>query len=170
VVGKEKSGTWLVLIGVFKLVKAALLVLLAVGALELRNHDATTPIVDVARAVHIDPDGRLVRWLVHQFASLSPHRLVLISIGTFLYAGLFVLEGVGLVLRKRWGEIVTIVITGSFVPWEIYEAVRRASPIKLGLLAVNVAIVVYLIVRLRGEGGVIHQRRRESASPTPERA
>lgn len=168
--GKAKSGSVLVLIGIFKLVKAVLLVLLAIGALELRHHgDATGPILEIARAVHMDSDGRLVRWLVHQFSALSPHRLVLISIGTFVYAGLFVLEGVGLVLRKRWGEIVTIVITGSFVPWEIYEAVRHASPIKIGLLVVNVAIVAYLIVRLRGEGGVSH-RRRESAARAPERA
>lgn len=168
--GKKKSGSALVLIGVFKLIKASLLVLLAMGALELRHQgDTITPILEIARAVHIDPDARLVRWLVQQFAALSPHRLALISVGTFLYAGLFVLEGVGLVLRKRWGEIVTIVITGSFIPLEIYEAVRHLSPIKLGLLVVNVAIVAYLIVRLRGEGRVTH-RRRESAGPAPERA
>jgi len=170
VAGQEKSGGVLVLIGLFKLVKALLLVLLAIGALELRNlGDATAWILEIARAVHVDPDGRLVRWLVHQFAALSPHRLELISIGTFFYAGLFVVEGVGLVLRKRWGEIVTIVITGSFIPWEIYETVRHVSPIKLGLLVVNVAIVGYLIVRLRGEDRV-RNRRRESASPASERA
>jgi len=170
VAGKEKSGGIVVLIGLFKLVKAALLVLVAVGALELSSRgDTTGPVVSIARAVHIDPDGRLVRWLVHQFAALSPHRLVLISIGTLVYAGLFLLEGVGLVLRKRWGEIVTIVITGSFIPWEVYEAVRHVSPIKLGLLLVNIAIVVYLIVRLRGEDKV-KSRRRESAAPAPGRA
>jgi uncharacterized membrane protein (DUF2068 family) len=164
VAGKAKSGTWLVLIGVFKLLKAALLVILAIAALEIRHRDPTTPILAVARELHVDPDSRLVHWLVHQFAALSPHRLVLISIGTFVYAGLFVLEGVGLVLRKRWGEIVTIVITGSFIPWEIYEAVRRVSPIKLGLLVVNVAIVVYLVARVRSEGGV-KNRRPSTAAP-----
>ena len=167
---REKSGGVLVLIGLFKLAKALLLVLLAVGALELRNRgDLVAPVLEIARAVHTDPDGRLVRWLVHQFAALSPHRLELISIATFFYAGLFVLEGTGLVLRKRWGEIVTIVITGSFIPLEIYEVVRRVNPVKIVFLVVNVAIVAYLIVRLRGEDKASH-RRRESASPASERA
>ena len=158
---KEKSGTWLVLIGIFKLVKAALLLLVAIGALEFRDRDTTTPIHELARAVHVDPDSRLVHWLVHQFAALSPHKLVLISIATFVYSGLFLLEGTGLVLRKRWGEIVTIVITGSLIPLEAYEAVRRVSPIKIGLLVVNIAVVVYLIVRVRREnreGGVSSPR------------
>src|SRR5262249_43803857 len=111
----------------------------------------------------------MVRWLVQQFAALSPHRLVLISLGTFFYAGLFVVEGVGLVLRKRWGEIVTIVITGSFIPWELYEVVRRVNPEKIGLLVVNVAIVVYLVARLRGEDKLRNQRR-ETGAPASEQA
>ena len=148
---RQRSDTWLLLIGAFKLVKAAILIVVATGAVELLHHRAADPIREIAHVAHIDPDSRLVRWLVSQVASLSPHRLLLMSIGTYAYAALFVVEGVGLIRRKRWGELVTVVITGSFVPWEIYEAVHRESAAKLGLLALNLAIVGYLIWRLRSD-------------------
>lgn len=146
-VARARSDRVIVLIGVFKLAKAALLAALAGGALELRHHDLVHALRHAALSVHVDPDGRVVNWMVGQAASLSPHRLALLSAGTAVYAALFLAEGVGLVMRKRWGEILTIVITGSFIPWEVYETTRAASPVKLALLAVNVAIVAYLVWR-----------------------
>jgi len=72
-----------------------------------------------------------------------------------VYAGLFLTEGTGLLLRKRWGEIVTIVITGSFIPFEIYElVVKEFSVFKVLLLIGNVAVLAYLIWR------VWHEKRR----------
>jgi uncharacterized membrane protein (DUF2068 family) len=148
-VARTRSNAWIVAIGVFKLVKAALLVALAVGALELEHHEIIGAIRDVALTFHVDPHGRLVTWLVGKAASLSPHKLTIVSLATGFYAALFVVEGIGLVLRKRWGEIATIGITGSFIPWEVYEAIEAASLVKLGLLGLNVAIIVYLTVRVR---------------------
>ncbi len=76
----------------------------------------------------------------------------MLSVGAFVYAGLFLTEGVGLLMRKRWGEIVTIVITGSFLPFEIYELiVKEFSVVKLLLLIANAAVLVYLIWHLRHE-------------------
>ncbi len=147
----RRSNSWLVIIGVFKLVKAAFLVALAVGALELRRGDAMSPARDLALLFHFDPHGRVATWLMTEATALSPRRLTFISIATAIYAGLFVLEGVGLVMRRRWGEIVTIAITGSFIPWEVYEAIKAASPAKLALIAANLAIIIYLAWRLKSD-------------------
>ena len=144
----KRSDRVIIVIGVFKLVKAALLFALAAGALRLRHHDVIDVIRHAALSVHLDPSGRIVNWLIGKAASLSPHRLTLVTVGTAVYASLFLTEGIGLILRKRWGEILTIIITGSFIPWEIYEAVTATSPLKLVLIAVNVAIVVYLVWRV----------------------
>ena len=145
-----RSDRLLVLIGVFKLVKAALLVAVATGALELLRRSATHPIYDALTFLPIERHPHLADWLSRQVSALTPHRLELVSIGAGVYAALFVLEGVGLLLRKRWGEIVTVVITGSFIPLEIYELVHHASIGKVVAVALNVAIVVYLIWRLQG--------------------
>jgi uncharacterized membrane protein (DUF2068 family) len=70
-------------------------------------------------------------------------------LGSFIYAGLFLVEGTGLWLRKRWGEWLTVIVTSSLIPVEIYEIHRHLTVAKLGVLALNLAIVIYLILHMR---------------------
>lgn len=65
------------------------------------------------------------------------------------YGALEGTEGVGLALRRRWAEYLTVLATGFFIPYEIYEVLRHATLFKLGALIVNIAIVVYLAWRKR---------------------
>ena len=69
--------------------------------------------------------------------------------GTFLYAGLFATEGLGLLLRKRWAEYFTIVTTSGLIPLEVFEIARHFTVAKLVVALVNVLIVWYLAVRVR---------------------
>jgi uncharacterized membrane protein (DUF2068 family) len=66
--------------------------------------------------------------------------------------GYGVLEGAeayGLWMRRRWGEWLTVLATSLlFIP-EIWELSKNASPLKVGALLVNIAVVAYLIRRLR---------------------
>jgi len=66
-----------------------------------------------------------------------------------LYAGLFLVEGTGLWLQRRWGEWATVVITGLLIPVEVYEILRHPSAAKILVLIVNVAVVGYLVYRIR---------------------
>ena len=72
-----------------------------------------------------------------------------LSVGTFIYAALFVTEGVGLLLRKRWAEYFTLITTGGFIPLEIYELARHFSVAKVVVTVINVLIVWYLAMRMR---------------------
>jgi uncharacterized membrane protein (DUF2068 family) len=72
-------------------------------------------------------------------------------LGSFVYAALFVAEGTGLWLEKRWGEWLTVIITSTLIPVEIYEIYRHPSGIKVAVLVINVGIVVYLIYRIRNK-------------------
>jgi uncharacterized membrane protein (DUF2068 family) len=66
---------------------------------------------------------------------------------------LLLTEGTGLLLRQRWAEYFTVVVTGSFIPLELYELARHVTVPRLIVTGINVAIVWYLIVTLR-RGGV----------------
>ena len=68
---------------------------------------------------------------------------------SFIYAGLFLTEGIGLWLMKRWAEWFTIIITSSLVPVEIYELYRHPSATKILVLIINIAVVIYLLYRIR---------------------
>jgi uncharacterized membrane protein (DUF2068 family) len=52
-------------------------------------------------------------------------------------------------MLKRWGEWLTVIITSSLLPIEVYEIVRHPSAVKVTVLAVNIAIVAYLIYGIR---------------------
>jgi uncharacterized membrane protein (DUF2068 family) len=94
-------------------------------------------------------DGHhLVRHIVARLASLNGRELHQLAAATFGYAALFLVEGVGLILRKHWAEWMTVIVTGSFVPFEVYSLLRRPGPGKVVALALNVAIVVYLARRI----------------------
>jgi uncharacterized membrane protein (DUF2068 family) len=85
---------------------------------------------------------------VHLLA-VTPAQLKAASVGTFIYAGLLLTEGTGLLLRKRWAEYFTIITTAGLIPLEIYELVHHATTVKTVVLAVNVVIVAYLIAHVR---------------------
>ena len=59
------------------------------------------------------------------------------------------MEGTGLFFEKRWAEHLTIIVTVSFIPVEIYELLKAPSPLKCATLVINVAIAVFLVVKVR---------------------
>lgn len=147
------------LIALFKLVKALLLIAVGIGALSIRhNHDGA-----LGRWIHalvFDPHGRLFHEAVAKISGLDTRELAGIAIGSVVYAAVFLIEGVGLMLRRGWAEVLTTIITISFLPLEIYELVEHKSWMKIGVIIVNALIVVYLIRRLRREGHWPFHRRR----------
>src|SRR4051794_6230018 len=107
------------LIALFKLVKALLLIAVGVGALSMRhNHDGT--LATWIHALVFDPHGRLFHEAVAKISGLDTRQLTGIAIGSLVYAAVFLVEGVGLMLRRGWAEVLTTIITISFIPLEIY--------------------------------------------------
>ena len=74
----------------------------------------------------------------------------------FIYAGLDLIEGTGLYLEKIWGEYLTLIITASFLPWEIFEVYRRFTSFRVGLLAVNALVFIYLLKLVTSRGRQRH--------------
>ena len=139
------------LIAVFKLFKAVSLIALGIAALKLTHNDQSVALDHWAARIGLDPGARYVDRAVGKITSIPPHKLRDVGLGSFVYAALFLTEGTGLWLKKRWAEWFTVIITGSLVPLEIYEIVRHPTVAKVIVTLINVAVVVYLIVRIRRE-------------------
>jgi uncharacterized membrane protein (DUF2068 family) len=146
---KRPAAKGLLLIAIFKLVKGVLLLAVGVGALKLLHRDLALSITHWVDILRVDPDNRFIHRLVEKAFSVNPRQLKELSVGTFFYASLLLTEGVGLLLRKGWAEYFTVITTTALVPLEVYELVRRLTFTRVGVLAVNVAIVWYLVRRLR---------------------
>ncbi len=141
---------WILLIGIAKAIKSTSLFLLAALVLALTGGDRATVLQHWAFALGIDPGNHWLRIAIERADLFGPAKLRLVAAGMALYAVLFAIEGAGLLLRKRWGEYVTIVITGSFIPIEVYETLRHPHIPRAITIVLNVAAVAYLVHRVRG--------------------
>src|SRR6202140_1126370 len=146
---RQSSSRTLLLIALFKLIKGVLLVAVGIGALKLLHKDVAQTALHWVDVLRVDPDNRFIHGLLTRAFTISPKQLKATSIGTFIYAGLLLTEGTGLLLRKRWAEYFTIITTGGLIPLELYELSRHVTAAKIAVLIVNVAIVAYLVARVR---------------------
>ena len=103
-------------------------------------------------ALRVDPDNHYIRAILARVLVVNDRTLKEISAGTFCYAALFLTEGTGLLLGKRWAEYFTIIVTGSFLPLELYELMKHVSIAKVLVIVLNVVIVAYLGARVRSRG------------------
>jgi uncharacterized membrane protein (DUF2068 family) len=136
-------------IAVFKLAKGVLLLLLAFGVSRLLHQDLAVVVTGWLNELRIDPGNRYAATLLSKVGFFTDKNLQLLSWLTSVYAAIFLTEGIGLLLRQRWAEWFTVITTSSFVPIEIYELWKHLSWLKLILLLANLAIVGFLIWRLR---------------------
>jgi uncharacterized membrane protein (DUF2068 family) len=140
---------WLLVIGFFKFAKGIFFILIGVGVLRLVHRDLADMLLRFAQSFRIDPESHLVNLLLDKAQALTPHRLKWIGTAVFLDAGLDFIEGTGLILRKRWAEYFTLILTASFLPWELFEIIRHVTPIKIGLTILNALVVLYLAYVLK---------------------
>ncbi|HWF08313.1 MAG TPA: DUF2127 domain-containing protein [Bryobacteraceae bacterium] len=147
----SKHDPWLFLIGVFKLVKGISLVILGVGLLKLLHRDVAAVTQHWIEVLRVDPDNRFIHRALVRVFNVTPKQLKELSAGTFVYAGIFLTEGTGLLARKHWAEYMTLISTGLFIPLEVYEIYRHFTWVKLAVTVVNALIVWYLAVRVRGK-------------------
>ncbi len=146
---KQSSDIWIVLIGIFKLMKGIGLLILGVGLLKLLHRDMAAVATHWIEVFRLDPDNRYIHSALTRVFRVTPRQLKELSAGTFIYAAVFLTEGTGLVLRKHWAEYLTVISTAMFIPIEAYEIHRRFTWIRVAVLILNVAIAWYLAVRIK---------------------
>lgn len=160
--GIRNHRTGLVLIAAYKLLGALLFIAVGVGALRLLHKDIDDVVWRMIGDLKMNPESRLVNFIFEKAELLNDPILRRIGLGAFCYAAVGILEAIGLYLEKAWGEFLTLVITASFLPFEIHEIMRRLTPMRVGLLVANILVLVYLIWML-GERAA-HRRRMHIAA------
>jgi uncharacterized membrane protein (DUF2068 family) len=147
---------WLILIAAFKVGQALLFVAIGVGAINLLHKDVGDVLTVVARHLRFNPESRLIDFIIDRASLLDDRLLLRIGEVTLIYAGLDLLEGIGLYLEKVWAEFLTLFITGSLLPWEVYELFRKFTAFRISLLTINLLVFLYLLK-------IVVERRRKNA-------
>ena len=141
----------MLIIGSFKLLKAILFLSLGIGAIHFINADISETVHRIVAANNFDAESRFTAMVLNKADDLDDHRLRIVSVGSFAYATVAIVEGVGLLMELTWASYLTLILSISFLPWELYEIARDPAAWRFSVLAINLAIVAYLLWFLKME-------------------
>lgn len=123
----------------------ALLVELRLGAIE----GWATDTLDALRAgVEHTSRGPSHDWLIDQLqrvADVSADTLWTLIVLSAAFATMEAVEAIGLWRGRRWAEYLTVVATAALLPLEIHELLTRPTALKVVMLVVNLAVLVWLV-------------------------
>lgn len=139
----------LVVIAVFKIVKGLLLLLVGLGLLKLVHAEIATLFSLLIEALHLDADSRLLHALVLKVDALQPHSVLMMGAVSLSYAGLLLIEGVGLWREVSWAAYLTVTSTSLLLPFEVYEVLQKVTALRISVLLLNLGIVFYLFTQLK---------------------
>jgi uncharacterized membrane protein (DUF2068 family) len=143
---RQSSPLVLKLLAIYYLVQGLLLIAVGVGGLILMDQNHLLVIKQWLRVIRLDPENRSIHWLLTKVLPVTDQMLETFSIGSFVYGGLAFVQGGGLLFSKPWASYLTVVVVGSFIPWELYSMLDDVTPLKLMTLCFNAVIVGYLLI------------------------
>jgi uncharacterized membrane protein (DUF2068 family) len=127
------------------------IVLLAVGLVLVTHPHANwaSDVSHLAERLGLDPKENAIKRIIEKASRIHAHQDLVFGMVALAYGALEAAECYGLWTRRHWGEWLTVVATSLlFIP-EIWELTKSTTPLKLGALLLNVAVVAYLLWRLR---------------------
>ena len=161
---RRHHNRWLLLIAIYKTLQALLFVAIGIGALHMLHRDIADDLATLADHLNFNPESRFVNFVLDKASIIDDPLLKRIGAAALSYAGLSQAEGIGLYFEKKWGEYLTLAITASFLPWEIFEIFHRLTWFRFSLLAINVLVLLYLLKVVTEQ---VRARRAKAAKVSP---
>ena len=124
--------------------KGLLVLVVGLGLLALIHRNIEDQAEDIVRFLHMNPARHIPRVFIETAAHLNNPRLWLLSVAAFGYAAVKSVEAFGLWFDRAWAEWFAVVSVAVFIPMEIYELLKRPTPLRGIVLAINIGIVAYL--------------------------
>ncbi len=174
VAAKRAGNQALVFIAVFKLMKALLFFAVAFGLLRMVHKDTEVELRKLVHVFRIDGDRAFIKNFLTKAAGFKDQQKMLVGILAAISGVAFCIEGVGLLLRKKWAEYFTVILTSLGIPIELYEIFHRTAHVtnskvinlvpeeqraefvldkmmllKIGALLLNSLIVWFLLAHLK---------------------
>ncbi len=131
-------------VAVCEATKGILVLVVGLGLLGLIHRDLQQIAEEVVQHLHLNPSAHYPRIFVGVASKLDDARLWALAGGAAAYAGLRLLEAVGLWRGRDWAKWLGALSGGFYIPVETYEAARKVTATRVTLLVLNVAVVAYL--------------------------
>jgi uncharacterized membrane protein (DUF2068 family) len=141
------------LIALLKFGKVLLLIATSYGVHKLLNADLVERLYSWSAALSDDRfERKLLMRALTWVEGLGAQKIQIFLVVTIGYTAVALGEGIGLWMRRTWGEWLTVIATSSLIPFELWELITRPPGRRLALgatLGLNLLIVWYLARQLR---------------------
>lgn len=132
-------------IATLELAKGVGVLLAAIAALVWLKHEDPWDVADaLLRLFHISPDRHFAQVFLDWADTLTTSKIWAAGVAAFAYSALRFTEAYGLWYARAWAEWIALISGSLYLPYEIYKVAHRQSLLHLTILAINLAIVLYM--------------------------
>lgn len=132
-------------VALFEAGKGLLVLLVGLELLSLIHQGVQNVGEEIVERFHLNFARHHPRILLYATTHLDNSNVRLLALAALAYSTVRFIEAYGLWRLRAWAEWFAILSGGVYLPFELYELVRRPTIIKAGVLVVNAAIVAYLV-------------------------
>jgi uncharacterized membrane protein (DUF2068 family) len=126
--------------------KGVLVLLAAFGFAEVihKNIDLEDAAQNLLYYLQIDPDRRISHALMHAAGRMMDADLLSVLAIAFVYSSLRFIESYGLWRQRVWAEWLAIISGAIYLPFELYNLIRRPTIVHWVILLINICVVIYI--------------------------
>lgn len=135
-------------VAVVEAAKGVLVLLVGLGLLSLIHHDVQRVAERLVAHAHLNPAAHYPRIFLEIASRLTDGRVLLLAMGSAVYACARFIEAYGLWFQRRWAEWFAALSAGIYIPFELVELHKRVTWLTVGALLLNTAIVAFMVYSL----------------------
>ncbi len=143
-------------VAIFEMSKGLLVLFTGAGLIGYIHRDAEKAADNMVRLFHLDPASRYPHILFDAISKVTDTRLWLLAAAALAYAAARFAEAYGLWHGRKWAAWFGLISGSIYVPWEVYELMRRVTTPRIVILVVNLIVVFILAWQLARERRAKH--------------
>jgi uncharacterized membrane protein (DUF2068 family) len=125
--------------------KGLVVLLAGFGVMSLVHRDVWDVTESFLEWLHISPDAHYAQVFLNLADQVTDAKLWGVALGALAYSSLRFGEAYGLWRERAWAEWLALISGAIYLPFEIYELIRRPDFIRLAIFVVNLAVVLYMV-------------------------
>jgi uncharacterized membrane protein (DUF2068 family) len=133
-------------VATFEFAKGIVILLAGLGVFSMRHKDIWGVTESFLEFLHANPHHHFVGIFIDLVYRVSDVRLWKIVVLASVYVLLRFIEAYGLWYVRPWAEWMAIASGSLYIPFEVADLIRKPDWIRLLIIVLNVAIVLYMLM------------------------